>query len=40
MNLERLRKRVRQYLDQVGGPDSGCGAQASPGLFPRGVGLG
>lgn len=29
MNLERLRKRVRQYLDQVGGPTRG--AQA-PGL--------
>uniref|UniRef100_A0A2I3GJY0 Cell division cycle 16 n=1 Tax=Nomascus leucogenys TaxID=61853 RepID=A0A2I3GJY0_NOMLE len=24
MNLERLRKRVRQYLDQEGGPDSGA----------------
>lgn len=28
MNLERLRKRVRQYLDQVGGPDWVCGARA------------
>lgn len=29
MNLERLRKRVRQYLDQVGGPTPGARA---PGL--------
>lgn len=26
MNLERLRKRVRQYLDQVGDPTRGAGA--------------
>lgn len=41
MNLERLRKRVRQYLDQVGGPTRGARAAglvrgARRGPFPPG----